>query len=158
MLPAAILLFFIVLKCGIAVPSFLDYCSLFTDIAHTDHSTRSHRIHLKPVLLKTDASASPLFHHNANGSAYRIPRTCNGNIALYPHVRPNLLNRLKSVFHKFHLHTGNPAGSDLIVFVIRVFYEKIPDKGIRKEPEYHIKKLERYIIYDQSSDQGKKDS
>ena len=39
---------------------------------------------------------------------------------------------LKSVFHKFHFHAGNPARPDLIVSVIVVFYEKIPDQRIRK--------------------------
>lgn len=42
---------------------------------------------------------------------------------------------LKSVFHKFHFHAGNPARPDLIVSVIVVFYEKIPDQRIRKEPK-----------------------
>ena len=39
------------------------------------------------------------------------------------------------IFHKFHLHTGTPAGTDFIVLIIRVFYKKIPDERIRKEPE-----------------------
>lgn len=38
----------------------------------------------------------------------------------------------KSVFHKFHLHTGNPAGPDLIVFVIRVFYKRYLTKASAK--------------------------